>query len=378
MSEKYKLRKGRVLGIIFITLLVIGFYYKGDILKTFEKKEVSNVLVYINGIPITEKEIETQFNKLPTEYKNVISKDELLEQIITETLILEKVTDKTVDESRLKQYFDQVTGSTGVTKEQLESTLITQGSSLAELTETFKKQILINDFLNKSIFSKVKINEDEIKKYYENNNLNALEGQARVSHILVQNEDEAKEIFKLITPENFHEIAIEKSIGPSKSNGGKLGIVQKGQLVKEFEEALFKLKENEISKPVKTQFGWHLIFRQTNKVSLSEVHDQIQSLLFIEKQKTEFELFVKNLRKEAKITYNKEEIEGCLKDSTLYVVNNCKYCDLQLKEIDNSKVKIINCNENDCNIKGYPTWKINEQLHPGYKTKEELKKLASC
>lgn len=80
------------------------------------------------------------------------------------------------------------------------------------------------------------------------------------SHILVKTESEANVIlYDLTHGKNFEEIAKERSLCPSGKKGGNLGMFGRNQMVKEFENAAFSLKKGEISKPVKTQFGWHII-----------------------------------------------------------------------------------------------------------------------
>ena len=82
----------------------------------------------------------------------------------------------------------------------------------------------------------------------------------KASHILVKTEDKANWICnELKKGKEFGKLAKEYSDCPSKEDGGNLGFFGKGQMVKEFEDAAFSLKEGEISKPVKTQFGYHLI-----------------------------------------------------------------------------------------------------------------------
>lgn len=84
--------------------------------------------------------------------------------------------------------------------------------------------------------------------------------EVRASHILVKTEQEAKDLFNEIqNGKDFAEIAEEKSLCPSGQNGGDLGFFGKGMMVKPFEDAAFNLEVGEISQPVETQFGWHLI-----------------------------------------------------------------------------------------------------------------------
>ncbi|MBO4405994.1 MAG: peptidyl-prolyl cis-trans isomerase [Alphaproteobacteria bacterium] len=85
--------------------------------------------------------------------------------------------------------------------------------------------------------------------------------QVAAKHILVSTEEKANEVLTKIQngETTFEDAAKEFSNCPSRSNGGDLGFFGKNMMVKEFEEAAFALKVGEISKPVKTQFGWHLI-----------------------------------------------------------------------------------------------------------------------
>lgn len=80
------------------------------------------------------------------------------------------------------------------------------------------------------------------------------------AHILVKTEQEALELlYDISHGKKFEDAAKEKSLCPSGKKGGDLGWFGRGQMVKEFEAAAFSMKLGEISRPVKTQFGWHII-----------------------------------------------------------------------------------------------------------------------
>jgi len=86
--------------------------------------------------------------------------------------------------------------------------------------------------------------------------------KVRCAHILVKTQTEAKAVQdRLAKGESFSAVAQKVSICPSAKKGGDLGQFGRGQMVKEFEIAAFKLQKGEVSEPVKTKFGYHIIKR---------------------------------------------------------------------------------------------------------------------
>lgn len=90
----------------------------------------------------------------------------------------------------------------------------------------------------------------------------SVKGKMRASHILVPKYKQITEIKKMLDDgADFAELARKYSQCPSKKRGGDLGWFTRNQMVPEFEKAVLELKVGEISEPVKTQFGWHIIKR---------------------------------------------------------------------------------------------------------------------
>jgi len=86
--------------------------------------------------------------------------------------------------------------------------------------------------------------------------------KVQCAHILVKTEQEAKDLLARINKgESFAKIAQEKSLCPSGKRGGDLGTFGRGQMVRPFELAAFAMNKSQVSAPVKTEFGWHLIKR---------------------------------------------------------------------------------------------------------------------
>lgn len=125
------------------------------------------------------------------------------------------------------------------------------------------------------------VSDEELQTAYQDRFAN-FEGEAEynASHILVGTEEEAVEIRQQLQDgADFAETAKEKSTGPSGASGGSLGWFGKGQMVKPFEDAVAELAVGEISQPVQTQFGWHLIIlndaRQSEAPSFEEARQEL-------------------------------------------------------------------------------------------------------
>lgn len=133
--------------------------------------------------------------------------------------------------------------------------------TLAEARKVVRIQLAQTKVEN-NVTRGVRFTEADAKKYYDTNRAEFRKQEERTaSHILVATEAEAQAIRAEATPANFADLAKKNSTDPgTKANGGDLGVIQKGQLVPEFEKVAFQLKQGEISEPVKTQFGWHLIY----------------------------------------------------------------------------------------------------------------------
>ena len=128
------------------------------------------------------------------------------------------------------------------------------------------------------------------------------EPEVRARHILVKTEEEAKDLVsKLRAGGDFNELAKKSSDGPSAHTGGDLGYFSRGQMVKPFEEAAFALEPGQISDPVKSEFGWHVIKvedkRNRPAPSFDEVKDQIMTSLV----QSQLKDVVQKLRAAAKI-----------------------------------------------------------------------------
>ncbi len=128
------------------------------------------------------------------------------------------------------------------------------------------------------------------------------EAEVRARHILVKTEDEAKDLIAQIKGgADFNELAKKSADGPSAHTGGDLGYFSRGQMVKAFEDAAFALEPGQISAPVKSEFGWHVIKVEDKRSrpvpSFEEVKEQITASLI----QTQLKDVVQKLRGSAKV-----------------------------------------------------------------------------
>ena len=160
--------------------------------------------------------------------------------------------------------------------------------------ENFKKDLLIRTWMDK-LYKKTLISDSEANTYYqEHKNDFKKPASVHARHILVKTEAEAKKIIDELKnlkgdalKKKFIELAKKKSTGPSGPKGGDLGYFGKGQMVKSFQDAAFALKKGNITlEPVKTQFGYHVIYVEDKKpAGIAPFKDVKKSI--VEKMKRE-------------------------------------------------------------------------------------------
>ena len=157
---------------------------------------------------------------------------------------------------------------------------------MAEIEKNVLKQYVINQIL-----TEVKLTDEEKQAFYEANKANFSNPEtANAKHILVDSEEKANEILAQIKAGDvtFEDAARANSTCPSKDQGGDLGTFGRGQMVPEFEDATFAMNVGDVSEPVKTQFGYHLIkLEAKNEPTIpayEEIADKVEKTLMFQKQ----------------------------------------------------------------------------------------------
>lgn len=125
------------------------------------------------------------------------------------------------------------------------------------------------------------VTEDEMKKAYDTESAKVAQTErVRARHILVASEQEAKQVrARLQKGEKFEDLAKQYSLDGSKEYGGDLGYFTAPEMVPEFSKAAFALKPGEVSQPVKTDFGWHVIKLEDRKMGGAQPFDQVKTAI---------------------------------------------------------------------------------------------------
>lgn len=262
-------------------------------------------LTACNGGGGSEVVVETEAgnitkDELYSELKDRLG-DQTIRDLVDEKVLGEKykVTDKEVDEElkKLKEQYGQ----------QFEMAIQQNG------LDQVKRMLKIDLLREKAATADIKVTEKELKEAYE-----AKKPEVKASHILVQDEKTAKEVkAKLDKGEDFAKLAKEYSQDPgSAQNGGDLGFFGPGKMVPEFEEAAYKLKKGEVSEPVKSSFGYHII-KVTDKKELKPFEKMKPELeKEIKRSKLDPEKLQKAVEKElkaAKVEVKDEDLKDAFK-----------------------------------------------------------------
>lgn len=257
-----------------------------------ESKKDGKILAEVNGNAITVGDFNAELENLPPYVRPMAQtpegKKELLNRMIIRELVLEQAKKDGIDKSK----------------------------EVAARMEDVKKMVIVEAYVRKKIESEVKVSDDDMKKFYDQNKDKFKTGeQIRASHILVKTEKEAQDVLdQLKKGASFEDLAKKYSKDASAAKGGDLGWFSKGAMVPEFEKAAFSLKPGQVSGIVQTPYGFHIIKvtgeRPAGVRSFDEVKDQIKAALMPAKQQEAMQQLQDNLKKDAKISVKEDVLNA--------------------------------------------------------------------
>ncbi|WP_375770133.1 peptidylprolyl isomerase [Archangium gephyra] len=205
-------------------------------------------------------------------------------------------------------------------EEQFERLLSGEGFTVKTYKEFLRNQMSRMKLVQMKVTPKVKVSEEDLKAAYtQYTKLESGDAEVHARHILVQVDAKAtpeqveaarKKALALAEEArkpgvDFAELAKKKSEGPSASDGGDLGFFRRGVMVPAFERVAFALKEGEVSEPVRTQFGWHVLKveerRAVDVAPFEQVKAELENRLKLQKTEKFVEQYVQELRQKASV-----------------------------------------------------------------------------
>ena len=284
------------------------------------------VVLTVNGEKITAKQFDKvlnaqkkifrvqNFEELKTE-ELVWIKTRGLNEIIRNTLIAQEIAKENISieqnvlESNLRKARE------GYLEGAFEKTLDLEGISIADWEKSIEKKLLINELIHQQVNSKVSLSDKELRDYYDkNHNEFHKKEQVKALHIMVESEEEIREIQKELRSKQktFPALAMEYSLGPEGAQGGDLGYFEAGQMPEEFDD-VFKLKINKVSDIIKTPYGFHLLKVvdkiEERKMDFVESKSRVEKILLQHLQDQAFQKWFLKLKQNAEIEIEYESLE---------------------------------------------------------------------
>lgn len=288
----------------------------------------------VNGDEISAEAVHFELDRLVRFYlthgmsydevKNNMPKleEKALEQAIGAKLLIEraKQLDIPVSASEIDAEVAKVVEQVGG-EENYKKALAAQKITDEAFRKELEKGARVNKLVNQACANVPEPTEEEVAAFYEAHKSEYVTPhQVLCQHILVKTEEKDLPEVKgaafdkicsirdrILAGGDFAAEAAAHSDCPSKAQGGSLGWFSRGMMVPEFDKAAFEMKKGEVSGVVATQFGYHIIYKADEKggetQTLVDVHDQIKDLLRHEARGRAMEVFVKELRDNAKIEY---------------------------------------------------------------------------
>lgn len=290
--ERLGTRSVRTALVALAAVLVIGGAW------TLWAQDEGEIVARVNGEAITKAELYDMM------YQYVGPR--VLDELILIRLVEQEAAAQgvTVPGEEIDAEVEAIAQQVGGTQ-QLELILSQQGAGLEQLRDEIRRTLLIRALLEPQI----EVTDEEVRAFFEENaDLFAQREMVRARHILVSTKEQAEELRRqLLDGADFATLAREHSSDAgSAARGGDLGWFGRGVMVAPFEEAAFSLKVGEISEPVQSSFGYHLIkVEERAEAKPAEFNDQvaatIRELLTEEKMQQQLGTWLQSLRLQADV-----------------------------------------------------------------------------
>lgn len=273
-----------------------------------ERQVLDRIVAVVNDGAIMHSELEKRLDRVISQIEtqgNTPPPREQLEEQVLERMVVEEIqlqmardANLSVDETELNRQVRAIAESNGMSLEAFADRLEEEGMRLAQVREEVRRELLMRQVQQRQIGQRVSVSERDIERFLNQqsstfDDTSVIE-ETRVRHILIEinpTRDEAQARARaqqarerLMQGEEFASVARDMSDdGGSALDGGSLGWVRPGETVPAFEEAMSELEPGEVSEPVRSQFGYHVIEvleRRREDVSDEARREQVRQAIF--------------------------------------------------------------------------------------------------
>jgi|TARA_Y100000310_G_scaffold213472_1_gene214419 peptidyl-prolyl cis-trans isomerase SurA len=311
-----------------LTAASVGTLWSAVLILPALAETVDRIVARVNSEIVTQSAVEERSMALSQQLnqglQNALPTGDALMQQALDNIIEEKLKIQEakklgleVDEENVTMALDDIKEKNSFSDSDFEALLERDGSSLENYKAIIRDQILASRVTQMELGRRAKVTDRQIKRYYNRNRKNYWEApKVRARHILfiidkkTPKEDirlkeiKALKILRRVRAgEDFVQLAKKHSEDVSAHLGGDIGTIERGKMVKEFENAVFRLKAGEVSEIVRTPYGLHIIkcdevFPGKTK-NFDEVREEIRARLFLEKQNKTYKDWIGDLREKA-------------------------------------------------------------------------------
>jgi peptidyl-prolyl cis-trans isomerase SurA len=244
---------------------------------TLHAEVVNRIVASVDGEPITLYELNQYEAKQRTLMPNaeLPGQREVLQGLITEKLLAKEIAAKGIQvrDEDIDRYIDHIKEANHVDDEQLKEVLKRQGLDYAKYRDQIRQEIEKVQLMNREIRAKVNVSPEDVQRYYEAHKTQyERPARVKVRQIMLRLAPSAPDEIvqavmqriedlraKVLKGEDFAKVAKENSEGPAAADGGDLGEIEPSKILPEFEAALSKMKEGDVSEPIRTKMGLHLL-----------------------------------------------------------------------------------------------------------------------
>lgn len=301
-------------------------------LSTFPAKAdvVDKILVIVNDEIITQGDLDRYLMPIYMQYRKLYSGEELsgkvdearhnvLQKLLNDKLLLTEAKRRKIEvnDAEVQAKIDEIRARFG-TEEEFQAALSNENMMIGNLEKMNRDKLMIDKLIHVEVRTKISVSPGEIISYYNENEDEFIEPEnIKLRSILIKTGDTRSEEEALIAAKEILErlkeggdmslLAKEYSEGPYASNGGDMGWVAKGSLMKRIDDLVFSMKVNEISGILKTRLGFHIFKVEAKamkqKKELGQVKDIIEKKIYNEKLEKKLRAWIDDLKRDAYIAF---------------------------------------------------------------------------